>query len=230
MSTTRLKQVYGLRAYPSVQVDRICAARSCKSIDEQDDRHRSFLGDELRRFICILVAVVATLAFGMASGGSAHAQSYSDISFADVELPAINVVILAEAERYLGVEEAPGLANNPVVQNFLRSGSGLELNDSTPWCSGFVNFVVEEAGLSGTGSLVARDWLNWGVHSETPRPGDIVIFSRGDPSGWQGHVAIFIAFSGDDVIVLGGNQGDTVNYKAYPKSKVLGYRKAVFSD
>uniref|UniRef100_UPI0026303FB4 C40 family peptidase n=1 Tax=Marivita sp. TaxID=2003365 RepID=UPI0026303FB4 len=56
--------------------------------------------------------------------------------------------------------------------------------------------------------------------------GDIVIFTRGDPSGWQGHVGFFVRKTAASIEVLGGNQADAVNIKRYAKTRLLGIRRA----
>ena len=58
------------------------------------------------------------------------------------------------------------------------------------------------------------------------KEGDVVVLSRG-ASGWQGHVAFFLRAVGQQVEVLGGNQGNGVSVTRYPKSKVLGIRRAI---
>lgn len=86
------------------------------------------------------------------------------------------------------------------------------------WCAAFVNSVLHEIGVEHTQSLMARSYLEWGVSTDEPSPGDIMIFSRGD-LGWQGHVGFYVAtVNYKDVeywIVLGGNQDNSVSYRLY---------------
>lgn len=97
---------------------------------------------------------------------------------------------------------------------------------TTPWCAAFANAILIEAGYKGTGSFMARSFLNWGKAVSSPRKGDIVVFSRGKPP--SGHVAFYMKDYGrDHILVLGGNQRDKVCIQSYPKSRVLGYRRAV---
>jgi hypothetical protein len=60
-----------------------------------------------------------------------------------------------------------------------------------------------------------------------PEPGDIVVFWRGSPDSWTGHVGIFFGFSisGERVYCLGGNQGNQVSVSAYSFDQVLGFRR-----
>lgn len=127
---------------------------------------------------------------------------------------------LAKAE--LGTREAPGFANNPVVQQYYMDAGAGKNPDSVPWCAAFVGAMLKRAGLKGTGFLAARSYLNWGKESE-PVQGAVVIFRRGN-SAWQGHVAFVDAVTSKGVRVLGGNQADAVTYATYAKNRVLGYR------
>ena len=96
----------------------------------------------------------------------------------------------------------------------------------TPWCAAFVNKSLEMAGIPGTDSLLARSFLNYGVPTDNPQMGDLVVFKRGGPS-WQGHVGFYVDEDETKIYVLGGNQGNKVSIRGYPKKDFLGYRKIV---
>lgn len=129
------------------------------------------------------------------------------------------------ALREMGVKETPGTGNNPRVVAYLRSTSldaDMAAKDATPWCSAFVNWCVEGCGIPGSNSAAARSWLTWGQVLTVPRRGCIAVFSRDG----GGHVAFFMGISSelDQILVLGGNQGDEVSVRGYDKSRLLGYR------
>jgi len=42
-----------------------------------------------------------------------------------------------------------------------------------------------------------------------------------------GHVGFFAGVSGGSILVLGGNQSDAVNVKAFPADSVLGIRRLI---
>jgi uncharacterized protein (TIGR02594 family) len=88
--------------------------------------------------------------------------------------------------------------------------------------------VLAAAGVEGTGSLLARSFLDWGQEGYRPDVGDIVVFSR-PPTDWQGHVGFFINSEVIDGVeyyrVLGGNQSDRVSIDLYPVSRLLSIRK-----
>jgi uncharacterized protein (TIGR02594 family) len=137
------------------------------------------------------------------------------------EIPAWYVVANAE----LGTREIPGSEHNPRVVEY-HSTTGLSADDDeTPWCSSFVNWCIEQAGLKGTDSARARSWMDWGRAIDAPTPGCVVVLWRGSPNTRKGHVAFYVGpGSGATIRLLGGNQGNAVSIKAYPKNRVLGYR------
>mgnify|MGYP000128898840 CR=1 FL=1 len=103
----------------------------------------------------------------------------------------------------------------------------------TEWCAAFVNAVLNESGVPGSESvsnypLTARSFLRWGHSVDTPQPGDLVVFPRGNAS-WQGHVGFYF---GSRIIggveyyrILGGNQNNEVSIELYPASRALDIRR-----
>jgi uncharacterized protein (TIGR02594 family) len=129
------------------------------------------------------------------------------------------------ARGELGVREGAGAANNPrVLAYYADAGHAGVKEDAVAWCSAFVGAMLKRAGYPNSGSLAARSYLQYGRKLDTPEPGCIVVFWRGSPTGWQGHVAFYVRGEGDRVRVLGGNQSDAVTEAGYPRSQVLGYR------
>jgi uncharacterized protein (TIGR02594 family) len=132
---------------------------------------------------------------------------------------------LARAD--LGTWEWSNGHNPKVVQYFADVGHDWVKDDETAWCAAFVGAMLKRAGMTHTGKLNARSYLDWGepVALEDAQEGDVAIFSRGNPSGWQGHVAFFVKDDGANLQVLGGNQRNQVNVSKYPKSRLLGIRR-----
>ena len=126
------------------------------------------------------------------------------------------------AGQKLGMNERD---QNAALQEFMRNG-GQNLDPAvTAWCAAFVNASLAQAGLEGTGKLNARSFMDWGQATEQPNRGDLAVFSRGDPNGWQGHVGFFDGYGDDGRIrVLGGNQSDAVSKAYYDPSRLLGFR------
>lgn len=140
----------------------------------------------------------------------------------------LNDRILQIARADEGTWEWAGDENNPVVVAYYAEAGHPEVkDDSVPWCAAFVGAVLAKAGVQGTGSLLARSYESWGekVSPEDIQPGDVIVFPRGN-SSWQGHVGFVAGLAGDKVRVLGGNQGDQVNVKAYRLSDAIAIRRA----
>jgi uncharacterized protein (TIGR02594 family) len=128
----------------------------------------------------------------------------------------------------LGIKEIPGQEHEKRIVDYAKeSGFKSITDDETPWCSIFVNWCCNEAGLQRTHRANARSWLSVGKPVDDPAPGDIVIFWRERPDSWKGHVGIFFGFSKNRSLVfsLGGNQKNTVSIQGYNASTVLGFRR-----
>lgn len=132
------------------------------------------------------------------------------------------------AQDDLGTFEWKGKDHNPkVLQYFADVGHAWVKDDETAWCAAFVGAMLKKAGIDGTGKLSARSYLTWGedVELEDAKPGDIVVFWRGDPRGWQGHVAFYVRHDEDNIWVLGGNQNNQVSIAPYSQDRLLGIRR-----
>ena len=129
------------------------------------------------------------------------------------------------ASKFVGLNERTDAG---AIHDFIRRSAGLNVDPRvTPWCAAFVNGVLGASGVEGTGKLNARSFLNFGTATDRPKPGDIVVLSRGDPNGWQGHVGFFQGFDRNGrVRILGGNQGNRVSVQSFDPRQVLGYRTA----
>jgi hypothetical protein len=60
--------------------------------------------------------------------------------------------------------------------------------------------------------------------------GDIVVFWRESIKSWKGHVGFYIREKDGWIYTLGGNQANQVKISAYPKSRVLSYRRLRTSE
>ena len=87
-----------------------------------------------------------------------------------------------------------------------------------------MNWVLAQSGIKGTGSALARSWLDWGEPLEAPLPGCIAVLWRDDPTNWKGHVGFWLREDAAEVHLLGGNQLEAVREHTYPRLCVLGYR------
>lgn len=124
----------------------------------------------------------------------------------------------------LGQREVDGTADNARIRAFFADvGQTASLHDEVAWCAAFVGACLERAGQGSTRSLMARSYVRWGEALAEARLGAIAVLSRGsDPSA--GHVGFLLAETDDSIILLGGNQGDSVSVAAFPKARLLGLR------
>lgn len=131
---------------------------------------------------------------------------------------------LITAQSEAGVRTfAPG-ASNPRITTYHDHTNLRGYDDKASWCSSFVNWALAQVGIAGTGSALARSWLEWGAPLAEPRLGCIAVLSREDPAGWKGHVGFFMHADDAHVHLFGGNQLDEVRVHFYPRVAVLGYR------
>jgi uncharacterized protein (TIGR02594 family) len=120
------------------------------------------------------------------------------------------------AKSQLGITEKTGENDGTEVEMYLKTTG---LGKGNPWCGGFVNYCLEEAGIDGVvpsktdHPARALSWRKFGTKLDNPAYGAIATKSRKG----GGHVA-FIAGKTKDgkLVLLGGNQGDEVNYTPYP--------------
>jgi uncharacterized protein (TIGR02594 family) len=134
---------------------------------------------------------------------------------------------LKRAFADLGLQELPGAAARPrIVEMYAKAGHPEITSDEVAWCSAAVNAWMVESNIRGTGSLVARSWLNWGRAVDQCRTiprGAVLILRRGN-SSWQGHVCLCLEDRDDTLTVIGGNQKDGVTIDRYRKAALIGAR------
>ena len=127
------------------------------------------------------------------------------------------------AAKQLGMNERD---QNAALSDYLTTG-GVNLDPATTaWCAAYVNATLAQSGQKGTGSNMARSFMDWGTEVSEPQKGDVAVFQRGDPNGPYGHVGFFDGYNEDGTIrVLGGNQGDGVSIASYSPDQLLGFRR-----
>lgn len=131
------------------------------------------------------------------------------------------------AFQEFGQREIRGSRENPQIQKYFTMVSVAKPHDdTTAWCSAFVNWCMASVDIRGTGRANARSWLTWSNNSlGRPVYGAIAVFWRNQPNSWEGHVGFYVGENGANLLILGGNQGvGEVSVKPYPRSRLLGYR------
>ncbi|MEP3049397.1 MAG: TIGR02594 family protein [Roseibium sp.] len=126
---------------------------------------------------------------------------------------------------YLGLREIRGSRHNPQILTWWQLIRAPFTDDETPWCAGFVGGIFEGLGIRSTRSAGARSYEKWGVGLSGPAVGAVVTFWRGKPTGWSGHVGFVVGRDqSNNLMVLGGNQGNAVSIKPFARKRVTSYR------
>ena len=130
------------------------------------------------------------------------------------------------ASSYTGYSE---VQNADAIYSLFQEPIGLRSCDA--WCSGYANRVFSDVGVNGTGSGMARSWLNWGSSAMDPckvldpQYGMVAVFSRG-ANPLSGHVGFVVGQNGNNLLILGGNQGNpgSVNISTFSIDRLLDLR------
>ncbi len=112
---------------------------------------------------------------------------------------------------------------NPALKAFLKS-DGKTVGDpaTIPWCGDFVQTCIALAlprEPLPSNPYGAINWLKFGKSSK-PKKGAILIFWRGSPNGWQGHIGFYMGEDATHYHVLGGNQSDMVSVTKIAKNRL----------
>ena len=139
---------------------------------------------------------------------------------------------LTAARTQIGVREIPGPKHSPGVMGMVARAAGWlgirVVDDETPWCGTFVASCMAAAGFKpprGAIGVRASWWGKWGdpVSTDATRPplGAIAVFTRNG----GGHVGFVTAvYENGDLDILGGNQGNAVNIRRFPRSRLTAFR------
>ncbi|WP_323975898.1 TIGR02594 family protein [Aeromonas hydrophila] len=129
---------------------------------------------------------------------------------------------IEEARTFLGLKEIKGPKHAQAILDMWKAikRGGIK-DDETPWCAAFVGACLERVGIPSTRFESAKSYLGWGEKLDRPVPGCVVVFTRDG----GGHVGFVVGKSpSGNLLVLGGNQGDEVNIREFPLTRVTGYR------
>ncbi|MDE1478327.1 TIGR02594 family protein [Xenorhabdus bovienii] len=124
--------------------------------------------------------------------------------------------------KYIGVHEIKGEQHHPnILQWWKDIKRGGIRDDETPWCAAYVGAMFEHVGICSSRFESAKSYLEWGIPLKEPHYGCVAVFTRVG----GGHVGFVVGVAeNSDLMVLGGNQSDEVNIRAFPRSRVSGYR------
>lgn len=177
--------------------------------------------------------------FGASSGGisvqppvvasvapSATMPANDNVRLLNNNLRASSDSALAVAKQFDGLNEK---ANSKVLDSFMQaSGTWNNLSAAdTAWCAAFANAAIVKAGGQGTNSNRAASFLDWGMGTNNPQPGDIVVL-KPQARGSSGHVTFFDGFDANgNVRGFGGNQSNMARTSTYNSNQVAAFRTAV---
>jgi uncharacterized protein (TIGR02594 family) len=146
--------------------------------------------------------------------------------YAPPALNGSNPAWVQEAVRLIGTREKPGSGSNPVIMQWAKDMDQWYPDDATAWCGLFVAHCVR-IGAPGDSQefnrLSAQQWLQYG-HECDPHLGCIIVFWRGSPDSWKGHVGFLVGEDQDTWHTLGGNQSNSVNVTRVSKHRTKGCR------
>lgn len=182
-----------------------------------------------RTAVAGIVGGTASVLGGGKFANGAYTSAFQHLLNAEVEKIVHHMKM---ARSQLGVaEHADGW--NPKIKDYQNSTvKGFFNDDGTgrnAWCACFVNWVLGKTGitpLNHSGDrynlMRAKEYEKYGQPTQRPSYGSIGV----KKSGSQYHVGFIVGinFEGTHIIMLGGNQSDSVNYSAYPIKSFTAFR------
>ncbi len=132
----------------------------------------------------------------------------------------------------MGMLGASETGDRGAVNTFLKAG-GVDIDAArTAWCAGFVNSALEQVGVSGSGSLLANSFQQWGSRIDPSQVlrGDVLLDSKGLAANQVGgHVGLAtgarrITDGQLQLQMLSGNSSDTVSLDWINASQVQARR------
>ncbi|QFU10379.1 Putative peptidoglycan binding domain protein [Rhodobacteraceae bacterium THAF1] len=160
------------------------------------------------------------VAMGMPPTGlvdAATARALLGAAFADAALPDA-MPWMDQARRMKGMHES---LHNEDLKTFLASDGGTVGDPALqPWCADFVQTCValtlpDEA--LPTNPYASISWTRFGAPI-APCPGAVICLWREDPESWKGHVGFCVEATNSDILILGGNQSDSISEKWVSRS------------
>lgn len=136
-------------------------------------------------------------------------------------------LLRARADLEAGVKEIPGRANSPRIMKMYATVGHPEIQtEETSWCAAAVGTWLAESGFPippKASNLMAMAYETYGTRLDEFRPGAICVFYRTElrEKDWRRHVAIGVGQTPTHIIVVGGNQGNAVSERQYPKADLV---------
>lgn len=154
-------------------------------------------------------------ATGLVDAATAHALLGDGVPLADLPdaMPWMD-----QARRMKGLHE--GL-DNAALRDFLGSDGAIAGDPAVvPWCADFVQtclaLTLPDEPLP-TDPYASISWTRFGT-PVTPCPGAILCLWRDSPDSWKGHVGFCVEATASGLLILGGNQSDSISEKWIDRS------------
>tara|TARA_R110002126_G_scaffold290704_4_gene448309 strand:+ start:13480 stop:14169 length:690 start_codon:yes stop_codon:yes gene_type:complete len=127
---------------------------------------------------------------------------------------------MIEIERVRGLHE---VRHRSLLMRWLAS-DGATLGDpaKNPWCGDAVQtplLLTLPNEPVPTNPYLAANWTKFGQPC-TPQLGAVLVFWRGSPTSWKGHVTFYIGEDATHYICLGGNQSNMIRYSRIAKNRL----------
>src|SRR5574343_1633001 len=161
----------------------------------------------MKAYIDQVVAQAIAVFSGLASGAASKQISKNSMLKGR---PSIKSAGIGE----IGQREIKGDKHNPRIIQYGTDTGQKKTTDDDGWCADYVNWCIWRTGRVGTGSRMAKSFLNWGVpatEADIPSGNVVAVFHRGKAGASTGHVGIVDSFDGRTFMLLGGNQSDSVS-------------------
>jgi uncharacterized protein (TIGR02594 family) len=95
------------------------------------------------------------------------------------------------------------------------------LSEDDPWASAFACYCFKESNIECPPQRTFEGWKNWGIPIDRPLYGCVAVFDLGDSSF---HVGFVTGTYRGMLVVLGGNQNNSVCKLAFQRSRAVAYR------
>ena len=165
--------------------------------------------------VSLIQAAIGLFRSGTAPAAPAPATSAPAAPTAPAEPPW-----LAAARKDIGFHE---VGANRGIEKFIASAKCGSVGD--PWCAIFINAKLEDAGIRGSRSAMARSFERDPNFMKLAGPalGAIGTLWRGSPSSGSGHVFLYVGENESGVLGIAGNQSDGVRRAYQDRSRIAGY-------
>lgn len=128
---------------------------------------------------------------------------------------------MAEMHRRMGLREVQHKAK---LIDFLKIGRFLGDPANLPWCGDAVESCIAKvlpAEALPANPFWAQAWATFGINVHAPLVGSIGVIRW---SAKAGHVGFVAGVDGAKVVLLGGNQDNTINLSSFPRDKFIAFR------